>query len=136
MSFMVERIPDEAKKKFPEVDRPFTTKWVIDRNRDAFMAWVNKHGGPYDGTPEWVDYMVYWQGEIIHLTAERGRETFPPEGATMNWRIIRLKMPDALRSRRDEVLQLIRDAFRAVGWAFDGDRYAAVNVAFDLPSHQ
>jgi hypothetical protein len=145
MSFTVEPIPEDvvtsgvlsrysayAKERY----YPIAHDWVVDHERNACMAIVSRVGGasgPYDGTSETDGFALFWHDHVIGVYAERLEEAFPPSGPEMNWRVHRLQLPEALQSRRGEVLNLIRDAFRVYGVVFDGSQYAAVNVHFDLP---
>lgn len=133
MAFMVEKIPESEKPKLTYVAEPsLSSRWVIDRERDAFMVLTNSYGGPYEGTQETDYYTLNWGGELIEIVADRLAKTYPEQGPMANWRVHRLKLPPALQEHRAEVLQLVGEAFRAVGNCFNGYEYVAVNVDFDL----
>lgn len=136
MAFVVEKIPESEKPKLTYVVEPHLmfADWAIDRERNAFIVLTNKEGGPYEGTQETKYYTLNWGGELIEIAADPLKDTFPKEGPVGHWRIHRLKLPSTLLERRSEVLQLVRDAFRAVGNCFNGYEYVAVNVDFDLPA--
>lgn len=144
MPFVVEKIPEDvvtdgvlshysayAKDRYYSI----SSRWAVDRERNAQMAIVSAVGGasgPYDGTQETDGFALFWNEYVIGIYADPLPKSYPPSGPEMNWRVHRLQLPEALQSRRDEVLDLIRDAFRAVGKSFNGERFAAVNVKFDL----
>lgn len=52
----------------------------------------------------------------------------------MSWRVRRVGLPPDVLIRKEEALQLIREAIDAMGDIFDRHRYVAVNVEFDLSS--
>ncbi|MBI5790400.1 MAG: hypothetical protein HZA63_02885 [Rhodocyclales bacterium] len=145
MPFTVEHIPEDvvtngvlSRYSAYAKDRyyPLSSKWVADHERNARMAIVSRVGGasgPYDGTTETDGFALFWHDHVIGVYANPLPTSCPPSGPEMNWRVHRLQLPDIFQARRDEVLDLIREAFRAVGQFFNGERFAAVNVQFDLP---
>ncbi len=134
MAFTVQIIPESVRPQLTYVKVTFfsQTKWAIDKERDAFMVLTNSYGGGYEGTQVTDYYTLNWRGELIEIIADLLEKTFSEEGATANWRVHWLKIPANLQERRDEVMQLVRDAFRAVGTCFNGERFVSVNVNFDL----
>lgn len=132
--FVAEKMSDEVWKSLP-----FTVakrvedyrKWAIDRERDAYIVLINKFGGSYEGTQETKYYVLNWQGGLIRIVADPVGETFSEAGATMHWRIHKLEIPESLAHKTEEVSQLIKEAFRAVGEFFNGERFIAVDVHFD-----
>lgn len=133
MGFVVEEIPQAVlDKQLPYVNPKLSSRWVVDRDRDAFMVLTNKFGGAYEGTQETKYYTLSWKNQLVHLDADPLPKTFPAEGAVMHWRVHRLLVPPVLEARRDEILELLRDAFRAVGQSFDGDRFVDVELQFGL----
>jgi hypothetical protein len=143
MTFIIEEIPEQEKEKiillastFPNGYNPSLSPWwAVDREKGVYILITNKVGGAYEGTPVTKCYTLNWEGKLIHLTADPLEEIFLEKGAIMNWRIHELQIPTELQDQKEAVLQLIRDAFTAIGLCFDGDRYIAVNVEFDLPYH-
>lgn len=92
---------------------------------------INKFGGAYEGTQVTKYYVLNWQGDLIRIVADPVGETFSEAGATMHWRIHNLEIPESLAHKTEEVSQLIKEAFRAVGEFFNGERFIAVDVHFD-----
>lgn len=136
MAFVVGKIPESEKAKFSFINTKLTSEWAIDEDRRAFIVLTEKHGGPYEGTPITKRYVLWLQGERINIVASPLPATYLEHGAVMNWRVHGLSVPPSLQDKSEDVFQLIRDAFAAVGEVFDGDRYLSVNVEFDLPQHQ
>lgn len=102
----------------------------------AQMAIVSRVGGasgPYDGTMETDGFALFWGDHVIGVYADPLPKSYPSSGPEMNWRVHHLQLPDTLQTQQGEVLDLIREAFRAVGQFFSGEHFAAVNVQFDLP---
>lgn len=142
MTFVNEIIPEEEKAKFTfpvHTDRngskPTLKKWTIDRVRSAFLVFTDSEGGGYEGTPITKHFVLSWGGELIYLSADPS-PCFRDEngGVVKPWRVHDLRIPPSLAGRRDDVVQLIREAFRTMGDLYDGDQYAGVNVHFDVPS--
>jgi hypothetical protein len=134
MSFIVEKIPQEVLAR-PDAEQigfnlELSTNWVVDRNRDAFIILTKKEGGPYKGTQVTKYYTLSWKNELIHMAADPLPKSFTEQGAVMSWRVHKLTLPEVLQSRKDEVLQLIRDAFGAIGEFFNGERFMSLDVEF------
>ena len=136
MAFLIERIPEEEKAKLSieldDYNPALSSRWAIDHERNAFVVIKKKLGGPYEGTQVTKYYVLMWKGQLIHICADPLKPTYSEVGAVMNWRVHELHVPSSLQGQKNEVMQLIREAFSTVGRSFDGDRYTAVNVEFDL----
>lgn len=136
MAFLIERIPDEEKAKLSEelddYNPDLSSRWAIDRERNAYVAIKNKVGGPYEGTQITEYYVLSWGGKLIHITADPLKPSFNEKGVTMNWRVEALRIPRELQDKNEDVMRLVKDAFTSIGQSFDGDRYLAVNVDFRL----
>jgi hypothetical protein len=136
MAFAVETIPESEKARYPFINEKLSSAWVIDRERSAFMALAGTVGGPCEGTPVTDYYVLHWLGESIDIAASPQPKTFLKQGAVMNWRVRGVKLPPSLQGKVEEVHGLIRDAFAAVGQAFDGERFSSVSVEFDSPANK
>lgn len=142
MAFVNELIPEEQKNKFsfpvstrPDGSKPTLWKWTIDRERETFLVFVGSEGGGYEGTPVTKHFVLSWKGDLIKLSADPLNCFRNDEGGVvMSWRLHKLDLPPALPELREEVMELIREAFRTMGDLYDGEQYADVNVDFDLPS--
>lgn len=51
----------------------------------------------------------------------------------MNWEIQGVIIPEELKNQKKEIIELIREAFSAIGRFFNGSRFFSVNVEFNLP---
>lgn len=138
MTFVNELIPEAYKEKFtfpvstrPDGSKPTLWKWTIDRERNVFLVVTNIWGGGYEGTPEDYDYVLSWQDELIPFAAVQKLGGNKVDGVVMSWQVHRLEVPSTLRDRKDDVLQLIREALDAQGWLYDRNRLASVDVQFD-----
>ncbi|PPD33590.1 MAG: hypothetical protein CTY19_07540 [Methylomonas sp.] len=134
MSFVVEKIPQEELAR-PDADQigfnlKLSTRWAVDHDRDAFIVLNRAEGGAYEGTQITDYYTLSWNNELIHIAADPLPKTFKEQGAVMSWRVHKLTLPEALQTQKDEVLQLIRDAFGAIGEFFNGKRFISVDVEF------
>lgn len=139
MAFANELIQEEQKDKFPfpvftsqDGSKPTLWKWTIDRERDAYLVLVNAGGGGYDDTPVRHYYILWWEGEMISLGADQYLSGSNAVDMVLTWKVHHLEIPPALQERRDEVMQLIREALDAQGLVYNRSRVVAVNVQFDL----
>lgn len=110
-------------------------KWAIDKNRDAYLVLINKVSGAYEGTQETKYYELSWKNQLISIASDFLKQTFDEKRATMHWRIHKLDIPELLLDQHEDVINLIKEAFRTVGEFFDGDRYIAVEVEFNITSY-
>jgi len=53
------------------------------------------------------------------------------KGDVLTWRIHHLIIPQSLQTRKDDVLQLIKEALDARGWLYNRSRVSQVNVRFE-----
>lgn len=141
MAFVNELIPEAEKEKFTfpvstraDGSKPTLWKWTIDREADVFLVATHSEGGPYEGTQLTRYFVLSWKGKLIHIAADPLPVTYLEKGAVMSWRVHQLDIPSPLHDQKEEVFQLARDAFVAMGELYDGDQFAAVNVEFDLLS--
>lgn len=141
MAFINERIPESEKEKFtfpvstrPDGSKPTLWKWTIDYERNVFLVFTDAEGGAYEGTQLTKYFVLSWKGELIYIAADPLPATYLEKGAVMSWRVHRLDIPPPLQNQKEEVLQLVRDAFVAMGELYDGDQFAVVTVEFNLPS--
>ena len=139
MTFIAEKMPDEAKEKLPfkvftdfDGGKPTLWKWAVDKERDAYLVLVRSEGGAYEGTQITEHYVLNWKGNLISISADPLGETFTEAGSTMHWKIHKLNIPDELKIKHEEVMVLIKDAFRVVGQFFNGERFFDVEVEFNI----
>lgn len=98
---VVEDMPQAVlDEQLPYIDRKLSLRWVIARDRDAFLAITDKFGGAYERTQEVKYYTLNWKDQLVHVAADPLPGTFPTDGATMHWRIHRVQVPPALDGRR------------------------------------
>jgi len=138
MAFVIEKIPQEELAK-PGAEQigfnlKLSTDWAIDHNREAFIVANRKVGGAYEGTQVTEYYTLSWKNELVRIVADPLPKTFTENGAIMSWRVYGLTLPETLQNQRQEVLQLVRDAFSAIGEFFNGYRFISVTVEFRLPA--
>lgn len=137
MPFITEQMPEEAKANLPfrvcrdfNGKRPTLSRWVIDKDRKAYVVLVKKVGGSFEGTQETKHYILNWRSKLIAIRANPLKATFDHNGATMHWEINKLTIPDDLTSSVSELQEVIKQAFRAIGKFFDGHNYFDVKVVF------
>lgn len=133
MAFIVEKIPEAEIDTLSFVNKKLCSRWVIDREKDVLVALTDSYGGTYEGTTQTDYYTMNWHGEIIEIVASPMSRVYVDRGANMNWKVQGVIISEALKNKREEILQLIRDAFSSIGDAFNRSRFLSVNVEFDLP---
>jgi len=138
MAFVVEKIPQEElsspNQKLIGFNPALSSRWAIDRERDAFIVLNRTLGGAYDGTQVTDFYTLCWKGELIRIVADPLPKTYTERGAIMSWRVHGMSLPESLLDRKEYILQLVKDAFTAIGEAFNGQRFIGVNVEFEPTS--
>lgn len=141
MAFVNEKIPEAEKEKFtfpvvtdPDGFKPTLWKWTIDREQEAFLVFTRSEGGGYEGTQLTWHCVLNWKGELIHFAADPILGGHVDAGQIMVWRVYHVQIPSTLQSKREAVLQLIREALDAVGYVYDREHYVAVNITFDRPA--
>ncbi|PPD49457.1 MAG: hypothetical protein CTY12_10770, partial [Methylotenera sp.] len=74
MPFIVEQMPEEAKEKLPfnvstrpDGSKHTLWKWVVDKERDAYLVFARSEGGGYEGTQLTKHYILSWQGHLISI---------------------------------------------------------------------
>jgi len=138
MAFVNELIPDEQKEKLPfpvkvspfDGSKPTLWKWTIDRERDVYLVVASIWGGGYEGTPPDYYYVLSWKDELILFSAEEYLSGTRETDQTLTWKVHRLEIPESLQDKKEEVLQLIREALDAQGWLYNRDCLEAVFVEF------
>lgn len=137
MAFVVEKIPQEqlttSSQKLIGFNTKLCSRWAIDRDREAFIILNRTEGGSYEGTQITEYYTLSWKSELIRIVAEPLPSTCIEQGAVMSLRIRYLTIPETFQCQKEEVFQLIKDAFTAVGDCFNGHEYFAVNVEVEPP---
>lgn len=139
MAFVNEKYPETEKRRVASlVERrpPFSnpqmsSRWTIDRERDAILVLVGSEGGGYEGTQKTKHYMLIWKGEEVRISADPLGVSNVGDGVVMSWRIRKFEIPDALKNKEGEIISLIKQAFGTLGDVYDGEKYTAVNVNFD-----
>jgi len=141
MPFVNELIPEDEKSKFDFPVRTVRTnihptlyKWVIDRDRNAFLVKTHARGLFDDsGLEEAEELVLVWQGEVTKLRGKWGEVTQEGRGKSLNWRIYDVRIPLALAAEKDEVLELIIEAFKARSWPYRKEKYESIEVSIEGP---
>jgi len=138
MAFVNELIPEAEKEKFTfpvrtELDgsKPTLYKWTIDKEKDVFLVVVNAGGGGHLGSPVIEHYVLNWKGNLIRFVGEQQLGGSKDTGITLSWKVHQLDIPSSLIARKEDVLELIREALDAQGWLYDRSRVVSVNTEFD-----
>jgi hypothetical protein len=134
MAFVNERITEEDKKRidFSAIklpifyDRPIPNdhlyKWTVDREREVFFMRLKRRGEEF---PNSSFYTLWWKGDIIYLELETDIWT-----NECKWIVRMLKIPHHLQGKREEIVQLLKEALEVFG-SFYGDPFSSISLAFN-----
>ena len=121
MAFVNERIPEADVEKYglEKIDDSFfgaggTTSraWTIDRARDIYLRCVARGRDELSHISTWT---FYWKGALIWFRREALGVEKKPDGLRHARSRLMLTLPEHLTSRREEICQDLRDAFRTYG---------------------
>src|ERR1700724_1363866 len=128
MPFINEKIPDADKSRIDWTrfrrDRRDTTGlqlatgWTIDRDRDAFFVQL------HTGNTEWGTKPVYalcLRGNIIRIVTA-GPDSYSQKDTGI-WEIEEIDLPPHLEAERPQIIEIIKEAINAFGWANLGEAY-------------
>lgn len=115
--------------KSPFTNKPLESReWTIDRERDVFLVGLGGQGTYNSEIPMY--YALVWKkGTIIMETFSEGIGSFTT-GTEMHQKITKIEAPESLLTDKDEMLQIIKEAFDGKGVA--GRRDCVTNVIFDF----
>ncbi|CAH1204396.1 hypothetical protein PAECIP111893_02242 [Paenibacillus plantiphilus] len=136
MAFVYEKISEADQGRFqsfnlrsPFNGRPLETrKWIVDRERDAYLVSMGGQG-TYDSEIPMFHALI-WNGNTINIDSFTTGTGDVSIGIEKFWKITRIEAPVDVREKEDELLDLIKDAFDAKGFA--GSKDCVVNVHFDF----
>jgi hypothetical protein len=137
MTFINELIPEEDKQRidwtkfkawsFSKPHKPW--KWTIDRERDVFLIPLVQPG--YDDTHTRSDiFALYWKKEVIKVEA---KVTGTGEGKfwdILYWKVCKIHIPTHLQIERNEIFNILREAFCTYGRFFNTEHVKTVHVEF------
>jgi hypothetical protein len=82
-------------------------KWIINKTEEVILIWA--HGGTEDD-PCSVKFLFYWKGDSWYLSFQRDAK--PDVNGILNatWEVEGNIVPDKLLSRKDEIINAMKDA--------------------------
>ncbi|WP_019679467.1 hypothetical protein [Ruminococcus flavefaciens] len=103
-----------------------STKWCADRERNAYIVNI---GGGHDDMPYFHD--LWWNGTVIRLETLCGGSGNYETGVDMVWFIQKIPVPKELWRYRDEIRDIINEAFSInSGWC-NKKHLRSVKVVFE-----
>ncbi len=118
MAFVYEEVGEENRelweslgwKDWDESEGCFfkTGKWCIDREKEAYL----RYAGQYRDTPFYYD--LSYKGRIIRMEETCRIDTSREEGNIIPWKIKGIKIPKSVWEEKDNIIQMIIEAFTAV----------------------
>ncbi|AEV67600.1 hypothetical protein [Acetivibrio clariflavus] len=135
MAFINEKISEADKEIFNSYGfkSVFTNdpiepwEWTIDRERDIFLVALEGRGYYDSEIP--LFYALVWQKRVIKIEAYRKSIGDFFTGTEMYWRITKIEAPMFFFNQKDELIELIKEAFDAHGSL--GRRDIVTKVNFD-----
>ena len=123
MGFVFEKVPEKDWEFFNSMElrdcwgtRKLSAsqhlKWSTNREENAYLVGI---GGGYDDMPQFYD--LWWNGNIIRMEVVEVSSGKYSIGVDIVWNIVRIPIPERIWERRNEVLELIKEAFSVYsGW--------------------
>ena len=121
MAFINERIPEADVEKYGlekidnellSIGKTYSRDWTIDRARDIYLREVAIGRDELSRISTWT---FYWKGALIWFKREALGVEKKPDGLRHARSRLTLALPEDLTSRRQEIYQDLRDAFRTYG---------------------
>lgn len=123
MAFVFEKVPEADWDFFRSMGlkdcwgiRSFNltkrSKWCADRERNVYLVGI---GGGYHDMPHFYD--LWWNGYTIRMeVVETGDGNYNTK-VNIIWNILRIPIPKGIWNKRDEIIDLITEAFSVYsGW--------------------
>ncbi len=80
------------------------SKWVTDRERDIVFTTVRLAGRDYGDT-----YILIWENARVYIYVESRLVVFEDGSQEYQWYIESITAPIALKNKRDELLELVKN---------------------------
>lgn len=106
-----------------------TPNWVIDRERETFLVSVGGGQGFYTSEAPQV-FALVWGKSVIKLATFNEGNGNVRTGVEMRWKVAQIDAPEDLLDVKEELLELVKEAIGALGFA--GRRDCVTNVIFDF----
>ena len=118
---------DSFNFKNPLSDKPLRYwKWTIDRERDAFVVGLGGQGYYNSEIP--MFYALVLGKNLILLETYSEEHGMYNSGVDVRWKISKITAPETLKQDQQIIMDLIKDAFDAMG---AGRRDCVKSVNFD-----
>lgn len=119
MAFIKEKISESDRVIFNSYNlkNPITRetlnsrRWTIDRERNAFLVALGGQGIYGSEIPMY--YALIWNGKVITLETFSKATGSNSTGMEFYWKITKIEAPECLLKDKDEMMNLIKEAFIA-----------------------
>ncbi|MCH5206628.1 MAG: hypothetical protein J1F09_06710 [Oscillospiraceae bacterium] len=142
MAFVFEKVPKEDWEFFKSMGlKDYTgkeplylserTAWCADRERNAYLVEI---GGRFsDEYPFYCDF--WWNGTTIRLDVGKHSIGDFDTGFVFEWIINALPIPRNMQKHKDEIVNMIIDAFTVKSdWCLD-ENLKSIRVEFNCDNH-
>jgi len=135
MAFVNEKISDADRMTFNSFNlkNPITKetlnsrRWVIDRERNAFLVGLGGQG--IYGCEIPMFYALIWNKNMIMLETFSKAAGSNSTGMEFNWKITRIEAPECLMKDKDEMMDMIKEAL--IAYDTSDNNGSATKVNFD-----
>ncbi|WP_150269086.1 hypothetical protein [Paenibacillus tepidiphilus] len=136
MAFISERIAEADREQLHslQLKDPFTNqplqprRWTIDRERNAILVGLGGQGIYGGETP--LLYVLVWNHHFIYLDTFKAGEGNLSTGIEMFWKVTKIEAPGELHRNHEELVDVIREALDAEGYAGRRDCVTKVNFEY------
>lgn len=119
MAFVYEKIPETDREWFSSFNlkNPITKetlnsrRWTIDRERNSFLVGLGGQGIYGSEIP--MFYALIWNKRVIMLETFSKAIGNNSSGMEFFWKITKIKAPESLLKDKDEMMNMIQEAFIA-----------------------
>lgn len=128
MTFIKEYISEEDKKKYGH-----TSTWTVDRERGVFLT------SSYFGRDNHVDFKMYDCSAnqlLVTATAKDKSSGNPKDGILKYYEIYNIFVPELMRPREQELINLVIEALDAFGHGALSDKIENCTVKVTFPNHK
>ncbi len=96
----------KAQKLSHQFEKP--SFWAVDRERDAYLAWIEGAGYKEAGHPRF--YLFIWKGQSISVEVYQRIKCEKDGSETIYYKIVGISAPKDIQSQEQNMLELLKEA--------------------------
>ena len=113
MSFITEELSEDQIKHFnfdySYMNGQLRKLWTIDKDRNNFLVQTYKSGGPYEGTPEILRYVLSINNDLIKIYTHPEKKVIDGK-IQFIWHIYKIENASNV-NKLDDIKKILEDAF-------------------------